>query len=259
MVQWSKAMSDLGTIKQRLSNELARGHAVVFIATVDQLQDFRPILTASERIKFDKVRLPIQRRLHALGRGLVRYFFDLPSDDLAVSSAGKPEAVGAASFNISHTGHSIVVAAHQRCPIGVDIEAHQRDVQDDALIARVCHPQEARWIMQKKGRSKTQAFLRCWVRKEAILKAQGTGLVDDLHMINTCLQNRFVVLQVPEQLRVWDFPPALCADHGALATSNDVSTVCYLSPATATSQHWPLQSAGLLAGLRNDRIHDDYI
>lgn len=240
---WQNEMADLDDLKHRVHQELAHQNAVVFAATLDQLQNFQPVLTACEQARFDRVRLPDQRRLHGLGRGLVRYFLDLPRDDFTLGDDGKPrcsESTGAAGFfNISHTGRMISVALHRHSDLGIDIETPTRGLRDETLVARVCHPKEAKWIARHSQQNRPQAFLRCWVRKEAVLKAQGTGLVDDLQGINTHLQDRFPVLHAHGGLRLWDFPAGFSAAPGALATRSDVARVSYLSPAGIMQQTWP--------------------
>jgi 4'-phosphopantetheinyl transferase len=250
-------MFDLGHLKQVISQHLACDHAVVFAATLDQLQGFNPVLTTNEQARFDRVRLPEQRRLHGLGRGLVRYFLDLPSRDFSVGFSGKPMWTAAASFNISHTGRTIAVALNRRGNIGVDIETRSRGLRDEDLIKRVCHPQEARWIARYGAPDQTQEFLRCWVRKEAVLKAWGTGLVDDLHKINTCLQDRFVVVPGKEELRLWDFPTRFSVDPGALATDRDVARTAYVSPKVTVMQCWPDRQGEPAAGALSKTVDHD--
>ncbi|QUJ76803.1 4'-phosphopantetheinyl transferase superfamily protein [Sulfitobacter albidus] len=231
-------MSELGRTKERLHAEMTRGHAIVFSATLAQLHGFEPMLTNAERARFDRVRVPQQRRLHALGRGLVRYFLDLPCTEFTTAPAGKIRVPGATHFNISHTADTIAVAVHPSRAVGVDIEDRARAVQDAALIARVCHPNEIRWIARHAPEQRTLAFLRCWVRKEALLKARGTGLVDDLHTIDTRADTHDAdahATGVP-QLRLWDFPQSDGALPGALATASDVAHVHFLSPDTPPSR-----------------------
>lgn len=228
-------MFDLSDAKRQILQYLTSVQAVVFTATLSQLNEFDPVLTTSERMKFDRVRVPQQRRLHGLGRGLVRYFLDLPRHDFMMGTNGKPMWPEACFFNISHSGDTIAIALHRQREIGIDIETPSRDLHDTALIARVCHPQEAQWI----ARHKPREFLRCWVRKEAALKAWGTGLVNELQEINTHLQDPFAVVQGTRDLRLWDFPKEFCSDFGALATDKEVCSVAYVSPKGKIVQKWP--------------------
>lgn len=81
-------------------------------------------------------------------------------------------------FNLSHTGISAAIAV-SRYPVGVDLEViGERDV--DALSAIVCHPKERAELTYLRGMAKSVRFLQLWTRKEACLKAVGTGVRSDL-------------------------------------------------------------------------------
>lgn len=81
-------------------------------------------------------------------------------------------------FNLSHTDVSAAIAV-SRHPVGVDFEViGERDV--DALSAIVCHPEERAELTGLRGTGKSLRFLQLWTRKEACLKAVGTGVRSDL-------------------------------------------------------------------------------
>lgn len=81
-------------------------------------------------------------------------------------------------FNLSHSGVSAAIAV-SRHPVGVDLEViGEKDV--DALSAIVCHPHERAGLTNLKGMEKVLRFLQLWTRKEACLKAVGTGVRSDL-------------------------------------------------------------------------------
>ncbi|MEP5762425.1 MAG: 4'-phosphopantetheinyl transferase superfamily protein [Litoreibacter sp.] len=250
-------MFEIADIKQRIQLELTKGHGVVFADELGRLQQFDPDLTQTEQQKFDRVRIADQRRLHALGRGLVRYLLDLPSGDFCTGQSGKPYAPDAPSFNISHAGQMIVVALHAQLPVGVDIETQTRHIHDGGLIKRVCHQEEAHWIAQQDERSQALAFLRCWVRKEAVLKAMGTGLIDALHTINTNLQETSPVLSAPCDLRLWDFPEMFSSDPGTLAIDPRVKRVTFLSTSMVTTMMQPEQNTPAQATLESYETHHE--
>ena len=74
-------------------------------------------------------------------------------------------------FSISHCKEGIAVAVDET-PIGVDIEAI-RHVDND-LIERVMLSREREEI--NKASEPDRAFTRLWTQKEAVVKAQGTGI-----------------------------------------------------------------------------------
>lgn len=90
--------------------------------------------------------------------------------DYEVDEKGKPNAKGV-HFNVSHSkGHVVLVKAP--CPVGIDIE-EVREVKQD-LIDFVCSPEEKAYIENE------ERFFEVWTNKEAILKAKGIGLRNDL-------------------------------------------------------------------------------
>lgn len=79
-------------------------------------------------------------------------------------------------FNLSHSQGGALIALSAGPEVGVDLEA-ARDMDDvAALAARVFTPAEqAQWARTPKP-LRSRAFLSGWTRKEACLKAIGSGL-----------------------------------------------------------------------------------
>lgn len=82
-------------------------------------------------------------------------------------------------FNFSHSG-DMVLFCHGKIPLGIDIEKKAAIQCEDLL--RYFHPAEIKMVDESPERQ--QAFYRIWVRKEAVLKAAGCGLVNELEQIN---------------------------------------------------------------------------
>lgn len=88
---------------------------------------------------------------------------------------GKPRfSHGAAPhFNMSHSGDWALIGV-SATPLGVDIEVHVSMDDVDVLAQR--NYTEAERASIRDSQDPTTAFLRCWTRKEACLKALGSGL-----------------------------------------------------------------------------------
>ena len=87
---------------------------------------------------------------------------------------GKPSVDGV-EFSLSHTG-SVVLIGLGDLPLGVDVEK----IPDDRTVQQVgpsFHPREAAELLGLPADERPGAFARVWVRKEALLKAIGTGLL----------------------------------------------------------------------------------
>lgn len=92
---------------------------------------------------------------------------------------GKPTVVGTGAdlqFNLSHSGGTALVAVSAAGEIGVDVEVPRRLHDAEALAAAHFTQEEARALAALPAEDRATAFLVCWTRKEACLKALGVGL-----------------------------------------------------------------------------------
>ncbi len=81
-------------------------------------------------------------------------------------------------FNVSHCDSTLLIATNARRPVGVDVEAATR-LADEALpdLAERCFsPRELHAFRTAPAAQRRLLFLQTWTRKEACLKALGSGL-----------------------------------------------------------------------------------
>ena len=78
-------------------------------------------------------------------------------------------------FNISHSGDYVAIAV-ANSPVGVDIEKI-REI-NKSVINRVCCESEQNFL--KHSDDVSRDFIKLWTLKEAISKANGTGIVDGM-------------------------------------------------------------------------------
>ena len=98
------------------------------------------------------------------------------------SPAGKPYLAGndSIAFNLSHSRSYSLIALSLDGEIGCDVEDRFRDDDDvDELGAVVLHPVEQQEMLRLAAPQRQEAFKRYWVRKEAALKAAGSGFLKD--------------------------------------------------------------------------------
>lgn len=150
------------------------------------LARLRRLLSPDERARADRFwREPDADRL-TIGRGILRMliggFLHVGPDQVvfAYSATGKPSVDGI-EFNVAHSGDVVLIATHHR-PVGVDVERIERNV-DIPTMGPACFTLRERALIRKAAASR-EAFLRLWTRKEAWLKAVGTGLSFPLHDID---------------------------------------------------------------------------
>jgi len=79
-------------------------------------------------------------------------------------------------FNVSHSEDLIVIAATRVGEVGVDIE-RQRLIKDmDGVVRLVFNDAERAAILGCPPAGRPMVFYRIWTRKEALIKAMGSGL-----------------------------------------------------------------------------------
>jgi 4'-phosphopantetheinyl transferase len=80
-------------------------------------------------------------------------------------------------FNLSHSGDLALIAVALDREVGVDVELPRRAVDHVAIARRVLTADEADRIEAiEDAEQRERAFLRAWVRWEAILKCRGIGI-----------------------------------------------------------------------------------
>lgn len=81
------------------------------------------------------------------------------------------------AFNLSHSGGQAVIAIGGTRPLGIDIE-YCRPIAEIRAIAASHFTEAERILLEDTGSEERRlaAFYRLWTRKEAVLKALGTGL-----------------------------------------------------------------------------------
>ncbi len=99
---------------------------------------------------------------------------------------GKPVlADGALEFNHAHTDGLALVAVARGTPVGIDVEREGRRSDFRAIAARFFASQERVFLEQEETEER---FLQLWTRKEAVLKAAGTGLAGGMETF--CVASR---------------------------------------------------------------------
>ncbi|MGI9332076.1 MAG: 4'-phosphopantetheinyl transferase family protein [Gammaproteobacteria bacterium] len=83
-------------------------------------------------------------------------------------------------FNLSHTRGVVLLAARRTETggerVGVDVEHMRRPVHWRALAERFFSAPDVRAINALPDERQLEGFFTCWTRKEALVKAQGTGI-----------------------------------------------------------------------------------
>jgi 4'-phosphopantetheinyl transferase len=146
------------------------------------------VLTDEERERIGRFRRAADAASFAAGRALVRLALaelvgaapgELVFDtwcEVHASPHGKPRLVEPAAeldFSLSRAGTRLLLAV-SAAPVGVDVERRDRDIE--VGVARIAFADDEHAELEDAGPA---AFLACWTRKEAVLKALGHGLAVD--------------------------------------------------------------------------------
>lgn len=148
---------------------------------------FFTFLDAGEQERAARFATPeLQNRFvvaHAVTRKILSpYLSCSPEDILFTKNAfGKPMLASASlEFNLSHTGNCAVLAIANR-PVGVDIEFVSRSVDVLELAQRFFAEEEYQALLRHSPEEQKLLFFRIWTRKEALIKAIGKGLSQNLN------------------------------------------------------------------------------
>ncbi|KGI79204.1 hypothetical protein LF63_0100490 [Oleiagrimonas soli] len=135
-------------------------------------------------------RLPYRRgEGRAPLRRLLAAYLDTTSDRVQFHDGehGRPvlrDAPTALDFNWSHSGDIALVAIARGLPqLGIDIEVSRPRPRALALAERFFAIDEHTRIAALPDTQRTDAFLRLWTAKEAVLKGLGEGLRYGLHRV----------------------------------------------------------------------------
>jgi len=180
---------------------------------------------------------------HAALRLVVGAELGVPPDVLRFDreEGGRPFVAGPASngfdFNLSHSGDLAVIGCVEGARIGVDVEA-RRPLPDALRIARSHFAsEEASALAALPPEDREGAFFALWTRKEAVVKALGTGLSLYLAAFTVA-----VPPSPPGLLRIADgggkwFMAALDVGPGACATVAVTAADCDIRP-VSLAEDW---------------------
>ena len=144
-------------------------------------------VSPDEIARADRLRDSGKRDSFIAGRGLLREilggYLGIKVEDLgfAAGEHGKPYLTGHNAsnerlyFNLSHSGALFILAVAADREVGIDAEQLRDDTPFADMARFVCSPHEQKELFTLSAHEQRDAFYRCWTRKEAYLKACGSG------------------------------------------------------------------------------------
>ncbi|MFC4197819.1 4'-phosphopantetheinyl transferase family protein [Pedobacter jamesrossensis] len=142
----------------------------------------REILQENELQKAEKFRQHDDKRRFIIGiffsKVLLTKLGELDASDVIFSfTKNNKPLFKDYHFNVSHSGNFVVIVLSP-LPVGVDIELIKANFDFESLLPECFNKIEIEKIIN------TTNFYTFWTRKEALLKATGEGLVDNLNSID---------------------------------------------------------------------------
>jgi 4'-phosphopantetheinyl transferase len=168
-----------------------------FDANKVRVPHYKSLLAQDELIRAEKFKFEIDRERYVISRGILRmllgeYLNENPQKiKFNYTTYGKPMLQNKSSlaFNISHSGNKAVFGFVTDVEIGVDVEKVKTDFNVLDIARNFFSPKEIESLENQQKELLHRAFFRCWTRKEAFIKAEGSGLSFPLDAFSVSLDN----------------------------------------------------------------------
>lgn len=182
----------IGTSNADACRTIGIGVCHLWFATLDELRPkaarLEQLLDDAELQRADRFRFAYDRERFVLGHGWLRTVLSryVTTEAAAIryerGPHGKPFlSDNSVRFNFSDTKDAILIGITSDMELGTDIETLARDVDHEAVSQHYFTPSEIAGI--RSSHAPKLRFLELWTRKEAVLKASGVGIMDDLRVL----------------------------------------------------------------------------
>ena len=159
-------------------------NAAVSDWNTERLSACETVLSDGERARLGRFGGPSDRARFALGRALLRLLLSArlgvgpETHDFSFGPKGKPALSGGkgTEFNLSHSGDMVFIAIANSAPVGIDVEQSRETIAHADLARRFFSTYENASLANMPESERLAGFFRFWTRKEAYLKARGTGI-----------------------------------------------------------------------------------
>ena len=151
------------------------------------VRDAAALLSVAEQLRASRFAFERDRRRFIMARARLRRLLGArlgvrpEAVEFAYGRCAKPAlsprfAGSELHFNLSHCDDVAVYALSWGAEVGIDVEAIRLHADADTLASRFFSPAEIASYRALDARERPPAFVNCWTRKEAFVKALGDGL-----------------------------------------------------------------------------------
>jgi 4'-phosphopantetheinyl transferase len=229
---------------QSIPEGIAPGEVHLWRADLDvnvaQLEHYHTLLSSDERQRAARFKFDRDRGRYTTARGILRtllsaYVQTAPAALVfTYNRYGKPAYPNSPYvFNVSHTDAYAVYAIAQHSRIGVDLESINRELEIIELAPTCCSLREQALLQNRPIHQQHDLFFTLWTLKEALAKAEGSGLVFPLETIELDTPDYATLLERTGGCYAspgWYYQRFTVAPRtiGALAVERPISRVRYL-------------------------------
>ena len=154
-----------------------------------ELPHVASVLSRDERERAERLISEDHRRrsiaAHAILRLILSRYCGASPVQLAIrrTSDGKPVLSDYPSiqFNLTHSHGRALIAVARDQEVGVDLEQVRREVDVVRLAKRFLSERDLAFIEHGNPEQRHERFLKAWVAREAVFKADGRGITFPLH------------------------------------------------------------------------------
>ena len=186
-------------------SELKAGQIDIWFANVDRppsdIRNFEALLSPREASRAQRFRFVRDRNRYVVRHGVLRTLLARYMDigprqvDILCDANGKPylagrQNEGCLQFSDSHSDTYAAFAFCRYGRIGVDIEKIRELPEMLEIVARHFTRRENAELLSCAEAGRLMLFYQFWTRKEALLKAQGEGLLRHLDSVDVVTDGR---------------------------------------------------------------------
>ncbi|GGW39324.1 4'-phosphopantetheinyl transferase family protein [Arenibacter certesii] len=165
-----------------------------FISKVGVMQER---LTSDEKLRAGQFKFQTDQNRFIIARWLLRSLLsnylelDFGEMILKYGEFGKPffNTNQNIKFNLSHSGDMIVFGFVKNFNIGVDVEMFKSNFNVMDIALKFFSKKEVETLLTLPEYKREVAFYRCWTRKEAIIKADGSGMSFPLNTFSVTIDS----------------------------------------------------------------------
>lgn len=167
---------------------LGLNEAHIWLVRLNEINaiELEQIISDSERSRAARFHFELHKKIFIGSRGILRiilgkYLQINPRRlQFEYGEFGKPYLAGEygskIKFNLSHSNDLAIFAVTRRREVGVDIEHINHSFVDERMVSQCLAPLETAHFQSLPKEKRNVFFFESWTRKEAFLKACGSGL-----------------------------------------------------------------------------------